>query len=229
MFNRMRDFRGNAPNTVYRLIDHRNPVDLNEKEVSVLIDHANALDAEIRILLRGSGTTLNLGLIVLALAVSVTKDVSRDIALPTLIPLLGIAASWNFLNAAEIAALAEVRDRIASRVNIYYKTPVLLWRIASDVRRGSPGTLAMNGMLALTYFGISITAVGYAFVRAVQEGANSPIDFWYPYIVIVLFLATTSTVVICYREVVKDRNIVKRNLRLVFGMYGDPEYQSKAI
>lgn len=214
--------RGNARDAVYALTDHRHPRELSKDEVAVLIDHGNALDAEIRTLLRGTGTVLNMGLIVLALIVTLTKDISRDVSFPILPTLLGIPAAWNFLNGSEIAVLAEVRDRIASRVNLHYGTPILLWRIASDVRRGSLGTNLLNYMLGIFYMVACTGSIWYSVAR-VNDETREPLGVWYPILTSFVTLITTALVLVTYREVTRDRKKTNENLDQVFGHTTRPE------
>jgi hypothetical protein len=86
--------------------------------------------------------------VVITLGISLAKDV-RDIGLLVFLPLLAIVATFHAQVAADVAVMAEVRDRLASVVNQKVKCPLLNVRLISDVRRFAMGTVAMNTAIGI--------------------------------------------------------------------------------
>ena len=120
---------------------------------------------------------MNMVLILGAIVLSLTKDVSRDIALLVFPLLLGIAGVYNLNNAAEVAALAEQRDRLSSIVNSTLPKSVFLHRIVADRQRGSAGTMAVYVMAGMVVVGavvvglINATSIG-GWLLVLQVGVS---------------------------------------------------------
>jgi hypothetical protein len=129
-----------------------------------------------------------------------TKEVSRDIAVLILVCLLAYAAFTQFRNMADVAVMAEVRDRIAHRVNLHYGRPVLNVRLISDIRRGSTATTAANGFLAALYVGSAVACVVYSWNRA-QDIERVVGRAWYVVLTAAIVMCAIALVMFSYSEI----------------------------
>jgi len=179
-------------------------------------------DTEIRLSLRNNSSIIGLGLTIVAISVALTKDVSRDLTVLFINPLLGYVAVMHLLNTADVAVMAEVRDRMAHVLNLYFGQPIVNARLVSDIRRGSRATMAINALLGLIFASAVLGSCGYAWSRW-REGA---LDQWgMPYFVLdSLFIATTLwSVRSAFLEIAANRLESYRVLDEVFGLETRPD------
>ena len=198
---------------------------LSGADLEVLREQARDFDLEIRTALRSTTTVMTVALIVLTLGVSLTKDVSRDIGLLVLFPLLAIVATFHAQVAADVAVMAEVRDRLASIVNHETKYPLLNVRLISDIRRFAAGTVGMNAVVGLAGAFTMYFALDYAWDRSKADSVPRVFAggayFWLMLAVIVL---TIAAILLAMADIGVGRKAILNHLDDVFGCKTRPDH-----
>jgi hypothetical protein len=194
----------------------------SDSEVTVLTDQVNAFDAEIRTALRSTATILTIAVVVITLGVSLAKDV-RDIGLLVFFPLLAIVATFHTQVAADVAVMAEVRDRLASVVNHKVKYPLLNVRLISDVRRFAMGTVAMNTAIGIACALAAAAALRYGWDRSTADPPvfGGKAYFW---LMLALIVLPVAAVVLAIADIGVGRKAILRHLDDVFGCSTRPDH-----
>jgi uncharacterized BrkB/YihY/UPF0761 family membrane protein len=192
----------------------------------VLTDQVNNFDQEIRTALRSTTTAITIALVILALGVSLTKDISRDIGLLVLFPLLALVVSVHAQVAADVAVMAEVRDRLASIVNNQKQYPLLNVRLISDVRRFAMGTVAINTVMTVSTVGAAFASLIYAWHRSTANPQvfGGKAYFW---LMLTLILLSVTAVVLAIADVGVGRKAMLKHLDDVFGCKTRPDHLTK--
>lgn len=196
---------------------------MSQADADVLIDQTNKFDSEIRTALRSTSTAVTVALIVLTFGVSLVKDVNRDIGLIVLFPLVGLVTTIHAQAAADVAVMAEVRDRLAVIVNRRARYPLLNVRLISDVRRLSLGTVAINLVLAFGVVVAGIAIIRYAWSR----GSVSYLPFGprsYFAVMLALVVLSCAAVLLAILDEKRGREAILQHLDDVFGCDTRPDH-----
>lgn len=180
---------------------------LKPTDIEYMIEEINSLNKEAHEYLRMPHLLFSLAISVLPLfIVQVSNGKSADIVLLVAPLICGILATYNLNIAAEAAGLAEMRDRLANKVNLALNQPIYLMRLHSRVRRGYPGTIAAYSLVSIV---IAIT-IAHGLVYAWQVGG------WRWGAQIVVTLISVVAVMVAIVEFVSTRKTFKRKLDTIF-------------
>jgi hypothetical protein len=124
----------------------------NPQPLEFMVREIQALNLEIATLKREIRAVLGLVITAAGLVATLQEKLSTNLAAIILPFLLTGLATYSFNLNADVASLAEQRDRLSNYVNRTSGTKVFLTRIISDQRRGSAGTAAtyiLAGMIVV--------------------------------------------------------------------------------
>ena len=138
----------------------------DKDSLGALIDEIRGLESTIRDLQRQSTQILGMGFAMAGIALAVTSATARDVAVAILPLFFGLIVTYHLNSSAEVAALAELRDRLSIRANAALGTRVFALRLVSDFRRASLGTWASFLIAGIILIASVIAGIETAFAHA---------------------------------------------------------------
>ena len=192
-------------------VDGADPVELDERTVAVLIDRVTALDEAIGSGLRQSNQAMALAVGVAALAAGIGGDASPGTLrlLWFVVPaMLTVAALYNLNTAADVAGLAELRDRLGYRVDRALGHTTYLARDVANTRRTSTATVA-----AYVVVGVILAAAYLGGIGAASQDALP----WVLPTQIALTVVMLAALLVAMVEFSQARRLVNEALDRIFG------------
>lgn len=129
---------------------------------AAFVDSASAelrvLEEEVRALERQGRNVLGAGFAAATLSLALASRISLAIGFVLLTLLWGLAIAWQFNLAAEVAAVAELRDWLAEEVNRVLGRDVHRKNVVGDAGRSSIGTTLAGSVIFVVYVGAQVAA-----------------------------------------------------------------------
>lgn len=117
-----------------------------------------SLEAEVRKLEQHSRNVLGAGFAAASLALAFAAQLSLEVGFILLTLLWGLAIAWQFNLAAEAAAVAEARDKLARSVNEALAFPTFSKEVIGNVGRQANGTTLAALLIAVVFVGSQAAA-----------------------------------------------------------------------